>query len=113
MNEMRPTTHAIGSVLARLRSHFSSPADGLRVLAYHAVGTVVPFAHYGISMEPLRWRAQMETLASSARVVPLSGAPSAHAAVALTFDDGFRDALHLVAPLLVDLRLPATFFITV
>jgi peptidoglycan/xylan/chitin deacetylase (PgdA/CDA1 family)/CelD/BcsL family acetyltransferase involved in cellulose biosynthesis len=52
-------------------------------------------------------------------VVPLApamealgaGRPLPRRAVALTFDDGYRDNLDLAVPLLEELRLPATFFV--
>src|SRR5919202_1189711 len=39
------------------------------------------------------------------------GRPLPPRAVALTFDDGYRDSLQVVAPLLARLGLPATFFL--
>jgi peptidoglycan/xylan/chitin deacetylase (PgdA/CDA1 family) len=62
---------------------------------------------------------QLAFLRRTATVVPLAdgvralaeGRPLPPRAVALTFDDGYRDALRLAAPILERLGLPATFFL--
>jgi peptidoglycan/xylan/chitin deacetylase (PgdA/CDA1 family) len=62
---------------------------------------------------------QLRVLRRVANVVPLStaladlsaGRPLPPRAVAITFDDGYRDNLTLAAPLLRELRLPATCFL--
>jgi peptidoglycan/xylan/chitin deacetylase (PgdA/CDA1 family) len=64
-------------------------------------------------------RHQLQALRRVATVVPLGDALDALAAgralppraVALTFDDGYRDNLDLAVPLLEELGLPATFFL--
>lgn len=64
-------------------------------------------------------RRQLLALRRAARVVPLAegldvlaagGSPPPRT-VAVTFDDGYRDNLHLAVPLLEQLALPATFFL--
>jgi peptidoglycan/xylan/chitin deacetylase (PgdA/CDA1 family) len=62
---------------------------------------------------------QLRLLARVATIVPLeaaldaltSGRPLPPRAVALTFDDGYRDTLDLAVPMLERLGLPATFFL--
>jgi peptidoglycan/xylan/chitin deacetylase (PgdA/CDA1 family) len=62
---------------------------------------------------------QLTFLAGVANVVPLGdalraleeGGPLPARAVALTFDDGYRDQLELAVPILERLGLPATFFL--
>jgi len=62
---------------------------------------------------------QLRWLRRVARVVPLrealdrleAGAGLGGRAVAITFDDGYRDNLDLAVPVLADLGLPATFFL--
>jgi peptidoglycan/xylan/chitin deacetylase (PgdA/CDA1 family) len=64
------------------------------------------------------WR-QLAFLARFANVVPLdeglqalrAGRPLPPRAVAITFDDGYRDQLDVAVPMLERLRLPATFFL--
>jgi peptidoglycan/xylan/chitin deacetylase (PgdA/CDA1 family) len=68
-----------------------------------------------------RWglKGQLRRLQQLATVVPLQGALEALAggrplparAVAITFDDGYRDNVDCAAPLLEDLGIPATFFL--
>ena len=66
-----------------------------------------------------RFARQLRALRQAATVVPLGGALRALGegkrlptrAVALTFDDGYRDHLTLVTPLLSQLGLPATMFL--
>ena len=63
--------------------------------------------------------AQLTFLRRACNVVPLGaalraldeGRPLPPRAVALTFDDGYRDNLRLAVPLLERLELPATFFL--
>ncbi len=62
---------------------------------------------------------QMRALRSMTNVVPLetafadlrAGRRLPHRAVALTFDDGYRDNLELAVPVLRDLGLPAMFYL--
>lgn len=63
--------------------------------------------------------AQLRALRSMTNVVPLESAVAdlragrrlPHRAVALTFDDGYRDNLELAVPVLRDLGLPAMFYL--
>lgn len=61
----------------------------------------------------------LDFLAEHANIVPLSEASSALArgalperAVALTFDDGYHEWVDHVAPILLQRKMPATFFVT-
>ena len=78
------------------------------ILTYHSLddsGSV-------ISTPPERFRRQMEFLASSSvPVVTLDEALRHPNAVAITFDDGFRNLLDHAVPVLERVRLPATFFV--
>lgn len=81
------------------------------ILTYHSLDS----SESPISVNPGEFRRQVEWLASGrVRVVRLPDLlrlpPSAHA-VALTFDDGFRNFGEVAAPLLRDHSLPATLFV--
>jgi peptidoglycan/xylan/chitin deacetylase (PgdA/CDA1 family) len=77
------------------------------ILTYHSLddsGSVV-------SIPPAMFREQMAWLAGSGvPVVPLERVRDTPGAVALTFDDGFRNFFEHAAPVLQQHRLPATVF---
>jgi peptidoglycan/xylan/chitin deacetylase (PgdA/CDA1 family) len=90
----------------------------LLVLAWHNVDPTWCFpARQGAGARGLT--RQLAFLARRCNVVPLGDAlaaldrrePLPPRAVALTFDDGYRDQLELAAPMLAQLGLPATFFL--
>jgi peptidoglycan/xylan/chitin deacetylase (PgdA/CDA1 family) len=78
------------------------------ILTYHSLdasGSV-------ISITPERFRWQMEWLARSGTpVVPLTRIRETPGAVALTFDDGFRNFFEQALPVLAEYRYPATVFV--
>jgi peptidoglycan/xylan/chitin deacetylase (PgdA/CDA1 family) len=93
-------------------------ADRLAILAWHNVEATWWYpSRPGQGIRGLV--AQLRSLRRFANVVPLqpalealgSGRPLPPRAVALTWDDGYRDSLQLVAPLLERFQLPATFFL--
>jgi peptidoglycan/xylan/chitin deacetylase (PgdA/CDA1 family) len=88
------------------------------ILGYHRVADD---AHdpYGLSVAPVRFAAQLHAIASYATPVRLADLVTAltagrtpHRAVAVTFDDGYADALHVARPLLEQTNVPATVFVT-
>ena len=99
-------------------SGWTAPAaeqPGVRVLGYHRV------ADDGDVLAVRRddFRRQMEAvLASGARIVRLDAAvellkrPVEGRYVCVTFDDGYRDTLEDAAPILSELKIPATVFLT-
>jgi peptidoglycan/xylan/chitin deacetylase (PgdA/CDA1 family) len=94
-------------------------ADGAAaVLLYHRVADVASDPH-SLCVPVDTFRAHMEHLAAEYRVLPLEVLADGLAegrvpprAVALTFDDGYLDNLTTASPILVELGLPATFFLT-
>jgi peptidoglycan/xylan/chitin deacetylase (PgdA/CDA1 family) len=91
------------------------------VLAYHGVGRYSPALDpRHLMVDPPRFRRQIETLLHRGyRFVPLLDFPAllaeedgpADGVCALTFDDGTLDQLEVIAPLLAELKLPATYFV--
>ena len=83
------------------------------VLGYHNVRPTSAFG--GDDPGTPIFREQLRTVARRCAVVPLGSdwMPSAvrRPSVALTFDDGYLDNATLVADLLLELELPATFFL--
>lgn len=66
-----------------------------------------------IDISPTRFAQQLEWLARSGKVVSLEGTLN-HArkdAIAITFDDGYRDNLTVALPLLEKFNLPMTLFV--
>ena len=93
------------------------PKPGLRILMYHAVGTEVPGDVHGLyNVPPAVFRAQLKHLVQRRRenFVSLSRLPPDYddLRVAVTFDDGYRDNLLAAAPVLTELRVPFTVFVT-
>jgi peptidoglycan/xylan/chitin deacetylase (PgdA/CDA1 family) len=93
--------------------------DPFLVLIYHRVNLETnPFA---IERTPTgAFRAQMRHLARSFHVMPLAeivermrtGEPLPPRTIAITFDDGYEDNYTEAFPILRELRLPATIFLT-
>jgi peptidoglycan/xylan/chitin deacetylase (PgdA/CDA1 family) len=93
-------------------------ADRLLVLAWHAADRTWGYpCRPGAGAQGLAH--QLRRLHRVAKVMPLepaldalrAGRPLPPRAVALTFDDGYRDNLTLAVPILEELGLPATFFL--
>jgi peptidoglycan/xylan/chitin deacetylase (PgdA/CDA1 family) len=91
---------------------------GAAILLYHRVSTIGGEPG-GPSVRPEDFRAQMAHLARRFRVLPLDALWDGLAAgalperaVAVTLDDGYRDALSTASPVLVAAGVPATFFCT-
>ncbi len=89
---------------------------GLRILAYHSIGTPIGEDASGIfNMTPDRFKQQMRHLSDryANQFAPLEiealkqGTPG----IMVTFDDGYRDNLTVAAPMLVELSIPFTVFV--
>lgn len=103
-------------MLARVRAAGPAPrATGLRILAYHSIGSSLRGDRYGLSLPPKIFAEQMRAVAGGAfgKVVPLADAKlDGSAEIAITFDDGYVDALTAAAPILSGLRLSFAVCVT-
>lgn len=108
--------------LQRVRSWWQRD---LRILAYHRVmplpdPAVFDFDLELISTTPERFRAQMQHVKQHFTPIGLSDVASAldkgdampPDAVAITFDDGYDDNYRIAYPILRELGIPATFFVS-
>ncbi|PYQ23654.1 MAG: hypothetical protein DMF81_07985 [Acidobacteria bacterium] len=91
---------------------------GAAVLLYHRVAEPASDVHR-LCVSRAEFREQMETLreeyepmALDTLVRHLRRGRVPDGAVAVTFDDGYVDALRAVSPVLSELEVPATFFVT-
>ncbi len=112
MNRAKLLLGDLASVAFIPFARMSPPA--CRVLAYHAVGTAVPGDRKRIySLSPARFERHVRWLVSIAsKPTPLGHAVREGRGIAITFDDGYRDALAVAAPRLVAAGLPFTVFVT-
>jgi peptidoglycan/xylan/chitin deacetylase (PgdA/CDA1 family) len=89
------------------------PRPGLRILYYHRVSD----DRDPLAVTPAAFRRQMDALAAAGqRIVDLYeidelALSPEEAAVALTFDDGYRDVLHHALPVLREHGFPSTVFV--
>lgn len=92
-------------------------SPGVRILMFHRVDRLA--AYDQLTVSPERFRRQMQWLAAHCRVVPLSQALAeidqgrvVRGTVVITFDDGYYDNYRYALPILHELGLPATVFVT-
>lgn len=111
--------------LVRLRGHprgsrggATARRQGPVILMYHRVATP-PVDPWGLAVAPERFRDQLAALKSARKIfamddfmAALSAGDLPPEAVAITFDDGYRDNLVRAAPLLAEVGAPATIFLT-
>lgn len=113
----RNLAQAVQGFIGRMFIAFFGTKSGL-ILAYHSVSES-PWIH---AVSPELFREQLSWLKGHAEIVPLAqlqkevfGSKSAKRKkplVAITFDDGYKDWVETVLPILSDLGLPASFFVT-
>jgi len=106
----------VSDVCARLADR-----RGAVILMYHSVPPrdLAPWIDPRNSMSPNVFREQMRFVAARRHVVSLSDLATTltreetppRGTVVLTFDDGYRDNLDVVAPILAEFRLPATLYL--
>ena len=100
--------------LRRLRPEPVRPA----ILMYHRVASP-PVDPWGLAVALERFRDQLDALARRRAILPMDAFVAAlkerrlpACAVALTFDDGYRDNVTRAAPVLAAKAAPATVFLT-
>lgn len=99
-----------GVSLARLPF---APRHGLRILTYHAVGSSAYCDHLGLNTVSVElFRKHLDILADmlTTPLVPLE-VPRDKLHIAITFDDGYADNLHVAAPFLAERGIPFTVFV--
>jgi len=109
----RWTPASVPSVTSRASREVAAPAGV--ILGYHRVTD----RRGALCLSPREFRAQMELLAREWRPLVLDELARAAAAgevppgaAAVTFDDGYEDTLTVAAPILRELGIPATVFLT-
>jgi len=117
MNWKRAATRLVSEAYS-LAPKRDAPRAGSRILLYHAVGTRLAHDRYGISIEPRLFERHMEILAGETQNFHLTtfddtqNSAATFLPVAVTFDDGYRDNLHVAAPILLKRNIPFTVFVT-
>ncbi len=91
------------------------PGKRLTVLLYHSISN--DSWHYAVRVD--EFRKQMRYIAAHADVVPIftvleyvKGKKLTRNAIAVTFDDGYRDFLTNALPILKEFNIPATVFMS-
>jgi peptidoglycan/xylan/chitin deacetylase (PgdA/CDA1 family) len=89
---------------------------GLRILGYHSIGTTIPGDPYGLSTSAATFTRQMAMIATGRFGQPASFSSAvidhAHNRLAITFDDGYGDALTTIAPIMEKLGIPYAVCVT-
>ncbi len=118
---LRPLAERLAAgPLGRAVERLSSGPAGLAVLAYHRVVPERGEDPFSLAVSASRFEEQVRFLVSRYPVLPLdraiedleAGRLPARRAVAITFDDGYRDVKTRAAPILERLRAPATLFLS-
>jgi len=112
-----PLKKCIANIFSSFR-HFKGPRQGLRILMYHSVSNGVKDDPSGFfTVDPLLFASQIKILAesSSIKLVNFSDGINIDSnkslKIAVTFDDGYKDTLHVVAPIMHKYRIPFTVFV--
>ncbi|MBV5350288.1 polysaccharide deacetylase family protein, partial [bacterium] len=111
---MNTKLHFLAEALTEMGALYRKgvPASGLRVLMYHAIGSRIPSDAQGrYTLSPVLFAQHMKILKGSHLTTPL-GVPDSIPAVAVTFDDGYRDNFTEAYPVLSMLDIPFTIFVT-
>jgi peptidoglycan/xylan/chitin deacetylase (PgdA/CDA1 family) len=108
--KLTPILSAVRSLKNRVSNLIDSP---VLVLVYHRV-TSLPTDRQQLAVSPENFRSQLVHLKDAFQIVRFEAAwtdvrgPS----VAVTFDDGYADNVQQALPILAELEVPATFFVS-
>ncbi len=113
MAELHSTVRAVAERIPRWPRRWRPHGRNVVVL-YHRLAVLTEPDPLGMVVDPDRFRRHMEMLAAHFEVVPATGVRIVgdRPRAAITFDDGYADNLSVAAPVLLELGLPATFFVT-
>ena len=107
------------SQLSSINRLFIGPRHGFRILIYHSVSKgVIDDPDRIFTVNPKLFALHMKTLVEdeSIELVELSqgltNIVNTKLKVAITFDDGYKDSLLTVAPIMVKYQIPFTVFVT-
>jgi peptidoglycan/xylan/chitin deacetylase (PgdA/CDA1 family) len=110
------------SELFALERIFIGPRQGNRVLMYHAVNTNLddqtndPLGLFTVPPQLFNEHIKILVDNSTITIVDLADILTTHedqpVKIAITFDDGYKDNLYLVAPILIEHGIPFTVFVT-
>ena len=113
-----PLIVTVRAVKQRRPGRCAAPHTPPLILLYHRIAATDSDVH-ALCVTPEAFRRQLEVLTRDRRIVPLREVALAamqgqalDGAVALTFDDGYRDNLEVAAPILAEFGAAATFFLT-
>jgi len=102
------------SAVRRLKNRVSNLIDSpVLVLIYHRVASL-PNDRQQLAVSPQNFRSQLIHLKDCMQIVRFEEAWTnvRGPAVAVTFDDGYADNVQQALPLLAELEIPATFFVS-
>jgi peptidoglycan/xylan/chitin deacetylase (PgdA/CDA1 family) len=112
-----PKKYTVFRAFSRFYEGLQLTADtGLRVLLYHSVGTGLPDDPHGTGIDAALFKEHLDQLVSMKAAYafsPFRAPQRGLLALAVTFDDGYKDVLTTAAPLLAARGIPFTLFASV
>lgn len=103
-----------------ISSVLRTPGAGARILMYHSVGGKPSDHALAIRVPAVNFEAQTREISSRgyktvsvSDLIKLGENQASGKYIAITFDDGYKDNFLSAAPILKDLKMTATFFVTV
>jgi len=98
--------------------YFTGPSQGFRILMYHSVSNGVKDDPLGFfTVDPTLFATHIKILAESPSIELVNFSDGINIdsnkslKIAVTFDDGYKDTLHTIAPIMLDYQIPFTVFV--